>query len=115
MAETVTIKIRLYPDRDGDLLDWLDTVSNEYGAKSLAVKTALRRGVENHHSKADQPPDISIDAETLLESLLPPLRRLVENAVRSELANIDLARNDVETENEGDDIGAVLDAMEGFM
>ncbi|MEA3350120.1 MAG: hypothetical protein U9Q82_05825 [Chloroflexota bacterium] len=111
MSATKTIMIRLYADRDDDLLAWLDTMSDEHGAKSLAVKATLRRGLEQPQDivQADAP----IDVETLLEALLPSMRRLVENAIRSELAQVQFvegSRGDLHLQDQ-DNIGDQLDAL----
>ena len=89
MSAEEKIVIRLYTQRDADLLTWFRAIPAGHGAKSIAVKSALRKGLVGTESK--EPVDLQLDAEMLLETLLPPLRRLVENAIRSELAKVQLA------------------------
>ncbi|MEA3351084.1 MAG: hypothetical protein U9Q82_10720 [Chloroflexota bacterium] len=111
MSAKAKIVLRLYDDRDKDLLQWLDTISDEHGAKSLAVKAALRRGLDHSHKNAQA--DSPIDVETFLETLLPSLRRLVENAIRSEMAQVHfetLEGTEVDLSLQ-DKIGGQLDAL----
>jgi hypothetical protein len=42
----IRLNIRLYPRDDADLIAWLDQFDDRpYGAKSQAIKEALRRGI----------------------------------------------------------------------
>ena len=46
----VEIKIRLYPDRDDELIQWQAQFDGQpYGVKTQAVKEALRRGIGIEH------------------------------------------------------------------
>ena len=66
------IKIRLYPGRDDDLLCWLAGMEGQpYGAKSQAVKEALRRGLGMNSSAA--PAGAAVD--------LAEIRAVVEAAL----------------------------------
>ncbi len=38
--------LRLYPGEDNDLIEWLESLeTQQYGQKTLAIKTALRQGI----------------------------------------------------------------------
>jgi hypothetical protein len=74
------IKIRLYPGRDDDLLCWLAGMEGQpYGAKSQAVKEALRRGLGMNSSAA--PAGAAVD--------LAEIRAVVEAAVEAALARLE--------------------------
>lgn len=86
MSATEKIVIRLYANRDEDLLDWLETISNDHGAKSVAIKATLRRGLEKN-KQGCLITNKRFD-DDLLEPLLSALRQMIENVIRSELAKV---------------------------
>lgn len=111
MSAEEKIVIRLYAEKDADLLDWLAAIPNEHGAKSVMVKSALRKGLasgERHDTGAAH-----FDAEALLDALLPPLRRLVESAIQSEIARLRLSPLEDHDQGASDqeDISRKLDAL----
>jgi hypothetical protein len=63
------ITLRLYADRDQDLLAWLEDIPNQHGAKSLAAKKALRRGIGAVET--------SFDVEIFVQELAPHLERMI--------------------------------------
>jgi hypothetical protein len=63
------ITLRLYADRDQDLLAWLEDIPNQHGAKSLAAKKALRKGIGVVEA--------SFDVETFVQELAPHLERMI--------------------------------------
>ena len=63
------IALRLYADRDQDLLAWLEDIPNQHGAKSLAAKKALRKGIGVAET--------SFDVETFVQELAPHLERMI--------------------------------------
>jgi len=72
--------LRLSPDRDDDLLRWLAGMEGQpYGAKSQAVKEALRRGLGMNSSAA--PAGAAVD--------LAEIRAVVEAAVEAALARLE--------------------------
>ena len=111
MSAEEKIVLRLYAERDQDLLSWLKTIPNEHGAKSVLVKATLRRGLEL--AESGNPAAVRFDAEALLDALLPPLRRLVENAIRSEIAKLKFlsVEGAEELPASQDDMGRQLDAL----
>jgi hypothetical protein len=111
MSAEEKIVIRLYTQRDADLLTWFRAIPAGHGAKSIAVKSALRKGLAGTESK--EPVDLQLDAEMLLETLLPPLRRLVDNAIRSAMANVQFVpAEDHESDASGEEnIDDQLDAL----
>ena len=49
----VAFLLRLYPGQDDDLIAWLaQSDAKPYGAKSQAVKEALRRGIRTENTPA---------------------------------------------------------------
>ena len=74
----VEIKIRLYPSRDDELIEWLAQFDNQpYGIKTQAVKEALRRGI------GTEPLQATVAAPELD---LAEIRRIVEAAITSALS-----------------------------
>ena len=74
------IKIRLYPGRDDDLLCWLAGMEGQpYGAKSQAVKEALRRVLGMSSSAGSG--GAAVD--------LAEIRAVVEAAVEAALARLE--------------------------
>jgi len=72
--------LRLSPDRDDDLLRWLGGMEGQpYGAKSQAVKEALRRGLGMNSPAA--PAGAAVD--------LAEIRAVVEAAVEAALARLE--------------------------
>ena len=86
MSAAEKIVIRLYANRDDDLLNWLETISNDHGAKSAAIKSILRRGLEKTN-KVVLTTNNRFD-DDVLESLLSSFRLMIENVIRSELAKM---------------------------
>jgi hypothetical protein len=74
------LTIRLYPGPDDDLLRWLAGMEGQpYGAKSQAVKEALRRGLGMNSPAA--PAGAAVD--------LAEIRAVVEAAVEAALARLE--------------------------
>ncbi len=68
---TKKVLLRLYPERDDDLIRWLQTLADlPYGAKSQALKAMLRRGLEASSADASTP---SIALE--VNDWIPEIRR----------------------------------------
>ena len=91
MARTTFLKVRLYPGQDDDLLRWYESLAHlPYGAKSQAIKEALRRGIglEEGASSASAFATVDPDAlraamEQVMERFLVDMRRVVEAALAS--------------------------------
>jgi hypothetical protein len=80
MNRPLELRVRLYPGPDDDLLRWLVGMEGQpYGAKSQAVKEALRRGLGMNSSAA--PAGAAVD--------LAEIRRVVEAAVDAALARLE--------------------------
>jgi hypothetical protein len=45
------IVVRIYEDKDDDLLEWLGTIPEDHGAKSTLVKRMLRQGLQHEKSR----------------------------------------------------------------
>jgi hypothetical protein len=111
MSAEEKIVLRLYVERDQDILSWLQTIPNEHGAKSVLVKATLRKGLAA--AESGNPAAMRFDTEAFLDALLPPLRRLVESAIQSEIAKLQFVS--VEGPEympaSQEDIGRQLDAL----
>ena len=110
----VEIKIRLYPGRDDELIQWQAQFDDQpYGVKTQAVKEALRRGtgVEHVLSKAEGALQATVAAPALD---LVEVRRVVEAAVASALGRYEgqMVGAAAATPDEEDD--EVEDLLEGF-
>jgi hypothetical protein len=120
---TRRLGIRLYPDRDEDLIAWVDSLPQEYGAVNQAVTDALRRGITPEKKDAiNGDVALNLDAEilqgindiieTLPDKLLPPIRKIVQNVIRRELATVSLADQEEQEVEKIPSIEEALDAME---
>ena len=78
----IKYSLRLYLEQDSDLIEWLNSLSD--GEKSRIVKNALRLGIGLEKSAPQQP---ALD----VTALLPELRQIVETAVRTALADLQLS------------------------
>jgi hypothetical protein len=89
----VEIKIRLYPGRDDELIEWLAQFDDQpYAVKTQAVKEALCRGIGTGHglSGAEGPLQATDAAPALhrsaeLTASLEEIRQVVEAAAASAL------------------------------
>ncbi len=124
MSDT-RLTLRFYSDRDSDLIEWLESVPDRYGAKSEAVKKLLRLGLAAYQEGPTAPPIVNLDAdalqslgeiiETFPDKLLPDIRKVVESVVRTELGKISVmdpkqSKNGDKDESEA--IEDILSAME---
>jgi hypothetical protein len=116
----VEIKIRLYPGRDDELIEWQAQFDDQpYGVKTQALKDALRSGIGADHvlSGAEGPLQATVAAPALD---LVEVRRVVEAAVVSALGRFactlqgegQVAGAAATTPAEEDD--EVEDLLEGF-
>ena len=81
MNRPLELRVRLYPGSDDDLLRWLAGMEGQpYGAKSRAVKEALRRGL-GMSQPAAAPAGAGVD--------LAEIRAVVEAAVEAALARLE--------------------------
>ncbi len=108
MEPVLEIRVRLYPGRDDDLIRWLAELDRQsFGAKSQAVREALRRGLADDPA-SQSPAPASVD--------LGEIRAVVEAAVESALTRLEglaLVRSapaepEDETERLLDDLGERL-------
>lgn len=98
----VKLCMRLYVDRDADLIAWLATREDApFGSKGEAVKAALRRGL----GVTDPSPAGDTSA------LLVQVRAVVEAAVASAFANAHLVISPLAAETLASETDALLDAF----
>jgi len=88
----IRLDLRLYPDSDTDLIEWLDSMATlPHGYKVQAIKTALRQGMGQGNAIPASTNSAGLDQiQTLLEALhrtldLNQIRAVVEAAVASSL------------------------------
>jgi hypothetical protein len=122
--KTRKLIVRLYPDRDPKLTEWFDSLPDSYGAVSEATKALLRAGLAAPEGSPSSkvPAQVDLDAEilqgikniveTLPDELLPPIRKIVQNVVRRELATVSLADQEEQEVEKIPSIEEALDAME---
>lgn len=78
--QTVKLTLRLHPGRDDDLIRWLESLDGlHFGAKTQAVKDALRRGIEGGSGLPGPAPPVD----------LPEIRAVVEAAVEQAMARFE--------------------------
>jgi len=101
----IQIITRLYPGEDDDLLEWYAAQGDHYGARTHAIKQALRRGIGLTESGGEQTP-AALD--------LGAMRDIVEAAVVTAMSRYDVTTNigddreAEETEHLLDDLGKAL-------
>ncbi len=94
--------LRLHPDRDADLLAWLEKLDGlPFGGKGETVKAALRRGI-GMEMTADQ---------AVTSGLLAQVRAVVEAAVGAGLADAQIVRKPLTTGTPASETDALLDAF----
>ena len=94
--------LRLHPDRDADLIAWLETLDDlPFGGKGEAVKAALHRGIG-----MEEEPQVAGAAE-----LLAQVRAVVEAAVASALANAQFVTRPSATVTPTSETDALLDSF----
>ena len=104
----IQIITRLYPGTDDDLLEWYAAQGDHYGARSHAIKQALRRGIAAANAPPPSPPMGGKQAIDLGE-----MRDVVEAAVVTAMSRYSVAANigddeAEETEQLLDDLGKAL-------
>ncbi len=104
-SRVVRFTLRLAPGRDDDLLRWLAGMEGQpYGAKSQAVKEALRRGLGMNPSAGSGGAVVD----------LAEIRAVVEAAVEAALARLEgavVTRHAPETSAD-DEVERLLDVLE---
>ena len=101
----IKFTLRFYPGQDDDLIRWLDELEEHLGAKTQAMKDAVRRGMRTD----------SLQATVLAPALdLVEIRQVVEAAVASALGRFEgqVVGAKVTTPAEEDE--EVEDLLEGF-
>jgi DNA-binding transcriptional MerR regulator len=90
MGKNEKVVIRLYPGQDDELIRWVrqfDMPGTAHGAKTRAIKKALRRGIQE-----DDGPSVDFDAlqdvvretiETSSHALNQQIRQAVQEALRA--------------------------------
>jgi len=100
MTKHTKLTLRLHPDRDADLIQWLATLDDlPFGQKGRVIKDVLRRGLE-------QAPEPALDAETLLADI----RAIMESAIQQALASAVII-NQAPTPDDEDETDALLDQL----
>ena len=98
----VKLCLRLYVDRDADLIAWLATHEDApFGSKGEAVKAALRRGIGA----------ATIPGLPATSDLMVQVRAVVEAAVTSAMANAHLVMSPLAAETPASETDALLDAF----
>jgi hypothetical protein len=122
--KTRVLLLRFYPDRDPDLIRWLDSLPDTHGVKTDKAKELLRAGLAapEGSSSGKVPAQVDLDAEilqgindiieTLPDKLLPPIRKIVQNVIRRELATVSLPDQEEQEVERIPSIEEALDAME---
>jgi hypothetical protein len=102
----IEIKIRLYPGRDDELIEWQAQFDDQpYGVKTQAMKEALRRGIGVEALQAT-------DAAPALD--LVEVRRVVEAAVASALGRFEGGVVGATATTPTEEVDEVEDILEGF-
>jgi hypothetical protein len=121
---TRRLHIRLYPGRDDDLITWLDSLTSGHAVVNDTAKELLRAGLAapkgspngKVHTQVDLDAEILQGikniVETLPDELLPPIRKIVQNVIRRELATVSLPDQEEQEVEKIPSIEEALDAME---
>ncbi len=101
-SSTTKLCLRLHPERDADLIAWLETLADlPFGNKGEAVKVALRRGISMEEES--QP--------AAAAELLAQVRAVVEAAVAAALANVQFVTRPSATLTPTSETDVLLDAL----
>ena len=102
----IKFTLRFYPGQDDDLIRWLDGLEEEHiGAKTQAMKEALRRGLGTDPLQAK----VAAPALDLLE-----IRQVVEAAVASALGRFEGHMVDVGVATTTEEDDETEDLLEAF-
>jgi hypothetical protein len=112
----VKVTLRFRPGQDDDLIQWLQSLDSlHFGAKSQALKDALRRGLRTGNSESDSELP-SNSAGIALD--LSELRQVVEAAVDTALGRFEGqigGGTKVTSSAEDDETEALLDNLEAAL
>jgi len=100
-----TLKIRLYPGLDNDLIAWVEQFDDQpYGVKSQSIKNTLRQGIRESTDQA-------METESVLD--LSEIRRVIEASVASAMSRFEgqLAVAAITGNREDDETEDLLDAL----
>jgi hypothetical protein len=101
----IKFTLRFYPGQDDDLIRWLDELEEHLGAKTQAMKDALRRGLRTD----------SLQATALAPELdMVEVRRVVEAAVASALSRFEGKEVCAKVTTPAEEDDEVEDLLEGF-
>lgn len=102
----IKFTLRFYPGQDDDLIHWLDDLDEEQiGAKTQAMKEALRRGMRADPLQA---------TGTAPELDMVEVRRVVEAAVASALSRFEGLIGDSAATTPAEEDDEVENLLEGF-
>ena len=107
--QTVKFTLRLHSEQDDDLIQWLESLDDlHFGAKTQAVKDALRRGIGDPGHQASAP-TTTVD--------LAEIRAVVEAAVTQALARFEgqVAGAAVVAPEEDEETETLLDSLEAAL
>lgn len=103
-----TLLLRLHPGQDDDLIRWLEQMDGRhYGAKSQAVKEALRRGIIGQMPQNSAPATPAVN--------LGEIRAVVEAAVESALVRLGAAITVDSTDQQDDETEALLNSLDAAL
>jgi hypothetical protein len=114
--QSIKVTLRFRPSQDDDLIHWLRSLDNlHFGAKSQAVKDALRRGMGsgNFEQSSELPSNSAGVALDLAE-----LRQVVEAAVDTALGRFEGqigGGTRAATKEEDDETEALLDDLQAAL
>ena len=108
-ARPIKFTLRLYPGQDDDLIRWLDALDGEQmGAKTRAMKVALRHGTDAGQAEAVR------DAGTAPALDQVEVRQIVEAAVASALGRFEGQLAACADSAAGEEDDEVEDLMQAF-
>jgi hypothetical protein len=122
MSKPIQFLLRFYPDRDDDLIEWLQSVPGQQ--KTDAIKALMSIGLTaSKQERNGSVPCTDLNAGALqqlektiqtlpeMDELLPAIRQIVQNVVSSELARIKVASNDSGPEPKPEENSSIEDAL----
>ena len=98
MSDSKKYTLRLYLDKDQDIIDWLEKLHNG----NHAIKEILRLSISwngmdgklvGGQTSPSAPIDVAVLVEALRQHLLPDMRQVIDASLSTHLAGVFLSKN----------------------
>ncbi len=98
MSDSKKYTLRLYLDKDQDIINWLEKLHNGSDAIKEILRFAIsQNGIGNKlaggQTSPSAPIDIAVLVEALRQHLLPDMRQVIDASLSTHLAGVSLSKN----------------------